>query len=130
MKKYALIILVVIMCIGSYYIFNGINNVKIDYGESQLYSKQDMDLAIDIISKKNKNFDGFDVKVISIAYAGDEKSLKELVNGYDECIVFYSSFRTGNKTAALEPNTLYDEYQWFLCRKNGGEWILVSSGHA
>ncbi len=127
MKKYYVLgFIILIFFIGTYYLFNT-NDVKIEYGKSEIYSKEDIELAIKVVDKEFAKFPN--CKMISIKYAGDDISAQELINGYDECIVIYSSFHTGKyNTEAFEPDTEYKKWSWILCRKNGKDWILVNNG--
>ena len=77
-------------------------NVTIDYGESKLYSNDDMDAAIQVIRETFDTFDG--CKLYSLSYAGDEtceeslpycQSLSE-EHEITQCIVF------GSRSALLE----------------------------
>ncbi len=130
MRKHIIFLVILFSTfISIQYIMLDTNNVEIEYGDSSFYSKHDMDLAIDVIKKEFNKFP--DCKMLSIKYAGDDKSTKKLVDGYDECIVFYSSFHTGkNNTGAFESDTDYEGWSWILCRKNNSEWNLISNGYA
>ncbi len=114
-----------------------INNVSVDYGKSVIYSEQDIDSAIDVIKKKFSSWEGCELH--SITYSGDGISkdsidycneLKEGA-GYDESIVFKSSFRSPkNGGGAWEPNQEYSNWSWYLARKDNGEWNLLTWGYA
>lgn len=136
MKKIHLllsIILVVAILCGC----SDASRVKIDYGKSELYSRSEMDSAIDKITSQ---FEGFeDCTMDSITYAGDERAKKEINycntlaenKTYDECIVFTSEFHTSktSKNPVLEPGTDYTGYEWYLARNNSGEWDLLTWGY-
>ena len=49
--------------------------------------------------------------------------------GADEAIVLYSSFRTGSDTDSLNPNSVYEKYQWILTRNTGSGWVLRTWGY-
>lgn len=113
-----------------------VSDVKIDYGQSSVYSKSDMDSAIDEILKEFKTWDGY--KLYSISYTNDEWSQGELDycnklcdgENFDECIVFKSSFHTPkNNEGGLSPDRDYSGYTWILARTCGGKWTLVAWGY-
>lgn len=81
------------------------SNVKIDYGASSVYSKEDMDSAIEVIKQKFRTFDG--CELYSLSYIPDEECnnlqslrwMNELRKDdnkevFTQCIAFYSSFRS------------------------------------
>ena len=114
---------------------------KLDYGTSDIYSQEEMDQAITEIKKEFENWDGCELH--SVRYAGDEcnseenlKWLNSLVDGaeYTQCIEFISDFHSPVleeqlKDTAWEPDEEYTDYQWWLARKDGGDWELVSWGY-
>lgn len=109
---------------------------SIDYGNSDLYSKQDMDDAIKLIKEEFYSWDG--CKLYSISYTDDDLCQRELEREnnkfaekgltYDECIVFRMRFRSpifGG--GAWNPNFVYD-WNWYLVRTINGEWVLIGWG--
>ena len=112
-----------------------------DYGESEIYTPEDMEKAVEAIMKEFDNWKG--CKMNEIKYAGDEcasdvnlESVKEAANGkeFTQCIEFISSFHSPTDEADLEgtawePDTEYTDYQWWLGRTDGGEWELVNWGY-
>lgn len=114
-----------------------INNVSVDYGKSKIYSQQDMDSAIDVIKKEFSTWEGCELH--SITYAGDAickdnigycNDLEEDA-GYDECIVFESSFHSPKGGGgAWEPDEEYTGWSWYLARKDNGTWALLTWGYA
>ena len=109
--------------------------VSIEYGESQLYTQQDMDAAIQLITGEFNTWHG--CKLYSIRYANDGLCKRELEycnslskNGavFIECIIFNTRFRSpllggGN----WHNNSVYD-YTWYLARTAGGDWQLLTWG--
>ena len=74
---------------------------SIDYGTSDIYSRQDMTEAIDLIKEEFNSWDG--CKLYSINYTDDDLCQRELEYcntlaeegiTYDECIVFRMQFRS------------------------------------
>ena len=108
---------------------------SIDYGTSDIYSRQDMSDAIDLIKEEFYSWDG--CKLYSINYTDDNLCQRELEycntlakDGvtYDECIVFRTQLRSpifGG--GGWNPNTRYD-WSWYLARTEGGEWKLLTWG--
>lgn len=107
---------------------------KIDYGNSQIYSRQEMEEAVKVI-KKDYRSRGY--KLYSITYQGDNESRREL-NGlknnkhyeYAYCMVFRGSYRTPFFACSpVEPNTV-EECTWVLVRTYYGEWEIINRGYA
>lgn len=109
--------------------------VSVEYGASDLYSRQDMDEAIDLIREEFDSWDG--CKLYSIHYTDDDFCQRELEYcntlakegaTYDECIVFRTQFRSpffGG--GAWNANSRYD-WSWYLARREGGAWELLTWG--
>ncbi len=113
---------------------------KIDYGTSALYTKADMDAAIDEIKRTFSNMDG--CKLYSLSYISDDMCSAENVawmneleaandaeETFTQCIAFGSSFRspiTGG--GAWNANREYN-WQWWLARSDGGQWKLMTWGY-
>lgn len=114
------------------------NKVEIQYGKSAIYSKREMDDAIKLIVKEMAEWDGCELRQVS--YAGDDTSIealaycnqlaKEKLN--DECIVFSSSFSTSKRSqsaGSFEPDSLYEDWLWYLARRNGEMWEIITYGY-
>lgn len=116
-------------------------NPKIDYGNSNVYSKEEMDDAIKIIKKEFFNsFMGSELK--NIRYVSDDKcEVDELEwlnvlaedNGssehFTECMLFLSDFHSSkNGRGDLEADYEYTDWQWWLARSENGKWKLVTNG--
>lgn len=116
-------------------------NPKIDYGNSNVYSKEEMDDAIKIIKKEFFNsFMGSELK--NIRYVSDDKcGVDELEwlnvlagdNGssehFTECMLFLSDFHSSkNGRGDLEADYEYTDWQWWLARSENGKWKLVTNG--
>ena len=107
---------------------------SIDYGSSEIYSREDMNEAIALIKDQFYSWEG--CKLYSIYYTDDSFCQREVdyVNTltddvvYTECIVFRTRFRSpifGG--GAWNPNFEYD-WSWYLARTEGGEWELLTWG--
>lgn len=142
MRKFTLTIYFFIMV----FIISGCNNsllggadyknVKIDFGQSELYSQQDMNAAIKVILNKFKTWNG--CTLYTITYTNDERSkenvsycnrLKHNAN-FTEAIVFESSFHTPkNGNNGFNPDEDYEGWSWFLAREGNGSWELLTWGY-
>ena len=110
-------------------------NYEVDYGTSELYSKEDMDSAIAAIMNEFNNEWQVKCEMHKIYYAGDEISQKELphvqlssIAPFTESLVMYSDFHSPvnpEEAGAFDPDQEYRNYNWILWREEGGEWIVV-----
>ena len=142
MKK----IITVTLCIVLVLLFAGCgkngdtSKVEIDYGASSVYSKEEIDSAIEIIKKQFASFEGCELH--SLSYMPDEECNNadniEWMNNlrtddnkeaFTQCIAFESSFRSPEKGGgAWEANEEYT-WSWWLARSDGGEWNLMTWGY-
>lgn len=136
-KKRRLLTIAVSVVLTVILIFTCINlwPASIDYGSSEIYSREDMNNAIALIKDKFYSWEG--CKLYSIYYTDDSFCQRELdyVNtlaadgvAYTECIVFRTRFRSpifGG--GAWNANFEYD-WSWYLARTEGGEWDLLTWG--
>ena len=113
-------------------------NVVIDYGTSSIYTKADMNAAIEVIKKQFNSMDGCELH--SLSYSSDDdcnnseciKWMNDLEEANDnkevftQCIMFNSSFRSPkNGGGAWEANEEYT-WSWWLARSEGGAWKLMT----
>ncbi len=136
-KKNRLLTVVVSVVLTIILVFTAISLLppSIDYGSSEIYSKNDMNAAIALIEEEFYSWEG--CKLYSIYYTDDSLCQRELdyVNEladdnviYNECIVFRTRFRSPVVNAgAWNPNSEYD-WSWYLARTSGGEWELLTWG--
>ena len=136
-KKKRLLTIVASVLLTIVLIFTVINlwPASIDYGSSEIYSREDMDDAIKLIKDQFYSWEG--CKLYSIYYTDDSFCQREIeyVNTladdgvtYTECIVFRTRFRSpvfGG--GAWNANFEYD-WSWYLARTEGGEWDLLTWG--
>lgn len=118
------------------------SQVRIDYGTSSLYTKADMDAAIQVIRQR---FDAWEegCELHSIRYVSDENSNEENLNwmnelgaaqgieqSFTQCILFESSFHSPRRNAgAWNPNQEYTGWGWWLARTEDGPWQLMTCGY-
>ncbi len=111
---------------------------KVDYGKSDIYTKEDMDKAIDAIMAEFDKWDGCVMKEIRFT---DDKTcednlsyVNELGNGqkFDQAIIFMSDFHSPvdpGENTAWEADKDYNDYNWILGRAEGGDWVLLTWGY-
>ena len=102
--------------------------------DSEIYSQEDYLAAVQAVKTGFRNFRR--CTLTEISYAGDETVQKEQeyilgFGDYDEGIVLLSSFTVDEHggDGSLEPNGTYTRWGWYLARKNGGKWKIVTSGY-
>lgn len=113
----------------------------VTYGESDIYSEEEMNAAICEIDLKFSR-DGFKhCDLHSVAYAGDECNSRENIQwlrelggkNYTQCIEFVSDFRSPRfsflSDGAWNVNEEYTDWQWWLARTDGGSWELLTWGY-
>ena len=115
----------------------------VDLGTSKLFSEDDRLKAVDEIRKE---FDGWDgCELHQIWFTSDEKNnaenvkwVNDLAEGRDlepeftECIQFKSNYHSPvdpEKAGAWNPDEEYMNWEWWLARKNRGEWHLMTWGY-
>ena len=114
--------------------------MKIDYGNSELYTQEDMDAAIQVIEAEFATWEGCELH--SLAYGGDAAcsdeniewlnglEMKEQTEPFTQCILFSSSFHSPvEQRDAWDADTEYEGWQWWLGRSDGGAWKLVTCGY-
>lgn len=111
-----------------------IKNAKTHQVASKIYTQDDIDSAIETIKKEfKKNWSG--CALTEIYYSGDEvsKAYQDWTYGKDadEVIVLLSTFDVDSSggDGSLNPNSTYDNWQWILVRKAGGQWQHVDHGY-
>ncbi len=102
--------------------------------ESELYSEEDIETAMDTVKKEFKR-DWSGCTLTELYYAGDDRSKNHRDcadrNGAEEVLVLYSSFDVDSSggDGSLNPNSTYSDWNWILVRTNGGKWQLVDYGY-
>lgn len=112
------------------------SDYTLEYGESYMYSNEDIESAAKVVVEKFNTFHG--CVLYFLEYAGDEKcenelsyvnSLKDDGEEFVDCLVFYSEFRSPIKGGgAWSPDDIYT-WDWYLGREKDGEWVLVTYGY-
>lgn len=113
--------------------------VKIDYGNSNLYSKEQLTELVKQIKCNfaNEGWCGCELK--SIRYAGDEFNTKEEINRvssgdsgkkYTSVAKFLVDFHTPKETlGAFETDFDYNDYSFWLACDSEGSWDIVDYGY-
>ena len=118
-----------------------VSEAEIDYGSSSVYTKEDMDAAIELIKKEFSSWKGCELH--SIVYAGDDQCdqstldwMNELESANDaeqtftQCIVFKSDFHSPkNGGDAWNGDYEYTNWGWWLARSDNGQWKLMTYGY-
>ncbi len=134
MKKYISILVCIFLILGLCACGGNVAKVKIRDVDSNVYSKQEISSAIDVIKAEFKH-DWSGCTLTEIYYAGDEYSKKYQDwadrNHADEVLVLLSSFDvdTSGGDGSLNPNSTYNDWNWILVRTNGGKWKHVDHGY-
>lgn len=118
-----------------------LSKVTIDYGMSSIYSKEEMDAAIDAIKKAFSAFEGCELHSLSyksdeecgsadnIAWMNDLRAENDNREAFTQCIAFDSSFRSPKRGgSAWEADEEYT-WSWWLARREGGAWKLMTWGY-
>mgnify|MGYP006377376717 FL=1 len=135
MKKLISVILCILLLFSLCACNRGkIDDVKMPFMESEIYSQEDISLAISTITKEfETGWRG--CTLTEIYYAGDDVSAEyqdwaERYNA-DEVIVLLSSFNTDSPAgnSGLNSDFTYKNWNWILVRTSGGNWKHVDHGY-
>jgi len=118
-------------------------DVTIDYGDSGIYSKKEMDEAISLIMEEFSTWEGCELH--SISYISDEEStsdknlewMNDFARGrnlgdnyYTQCIAFISDFHSPTtNSGAWAEDYEYTDWNWWLARSEDGDWELLTWGY-
>lgn len=112
-------------------------DVSIDYGSSELYSREALDEAIMQIKCRFASFAGCELH--SLRYAGDACNSEENIRwmneldagkNYVQAVEFLSDFHSPREGGgAWETDQEYQDWQWWLARTEEGGWQLLTWGY-
>ena len=119
------------------------SEIKIDYGNSKNFSREDMDFCIEVIKHELKRSG---CTLHTVRYMGDKfnshenrKYLNSLAPSrnfkkkFTKCMVFETDYRSppdDGKISAWNYDTEYTNYQWwFGFYKPDKDWKLLTSGY-
>lgn len=124
-----------VACLGIILACMSFKPVTIDYGNSDIYSREDMDTAVELIKRRVDSWKG--CKLYSVCYTDDGLSERELAYCnqiaedkvvYTECMVFRASFRSPILGGySWNANYVYD-WTWYLARTENSDWELIMWG--
>ncbi len=115
--------------------------VRIDYGSSSLYSKEDMDEAIERIKAEFGTWRGCELHSITygsdaacseenIAWMNKLEAANDAQETFSQCILFKSDFHSPkNGGGAWNTDQEYNGWQWWLARSENGSWKLMTWGY-
>lgn len=112
-------------------------DVTVDYGESSIYSEEDIDMAVPVIGEKVTGFPGKGkCELISVSFRDDNYSQSRLddcneiepESNYTRSLVLYAHFKAPEEGGG--PWIAGREYEWPFClaRVDDGDWNLVCYG--
>ncbi len=113
--------------------------VTVDYGESTLYTREELEEAAVQVKCRFASFAGCELH--ALRYAGDEYSTDENLawmnqldegKGYVQVVEFLSDFHSPlqpGEDTAWEADTEYTDWQWWLARTADGGWQLLTWGY-
>ena len=112
-------------------------DVEIDYGQSELYSQEELEEAAVQIKCQFASWEGCELHTLK--YAGDACNTEENIAwlnsldegaGYTQAAEFTGSFHSPVEGGgAWEPDQEYEDYQWWLARTDESGWEIVSWGY-
>lgn len=117
------------------------SETNISYGNSELYSEEDMNAAIKLIEEEFYTWEG--CQLHSITYSSDSECNAEniawmnelakangLADNFTQCIMFKSDFHSPKiDSGAWNPDEEYTDWQWWLAREEEGNWKLLTWGY-
>ena len=111
--------------------------VSYDYGNSKLYTKEELEAAAIQVKCEFATFEGCELH--NLRYAGDECNTKENIDwlnsldegaNYTQVAEFLADFHTPVEGGgAWEADTEMKDYQWWLARTENEGWQLVNFGY-
>lgn len=111
-----------------------VSNVKIIPMESEIYSNEEINSAINVIFERFKeNYNG--CSLLKIEYIGDEKNDEYIDwaerNNKSEVIVFISDFKVAPNAGdgILNSDSEYKGYRWILVRNENENWTYADCGY-
>ena len=115
--------------IGIFLFKSNSHEVKLDIADSEIYSVEEREAAINSVIQKFEDFNG--CKLYSLTYAGDQKSNMETeyLNDGRKCIDIDSSFRSpifGG--GGWDSNEIYT-WHWVCAQNTDGSWEVVNYGY-
>ena len=111
--------------------------IKVDLGNSDLYTEEELAEAAIQVKCKFAAFDGCELK--TLRYAGDQANTRENIewisvldetNTYVKVAAFLTDFHVSKDSkSTLNPGEDYTDYQWWLGYTEDGSWQLLNWGY-
>lgn len=134
MKRIFCLLICLVLILSFCACSGNIKEVKTQEVDSEIYSQEDIALAIETIKKEFK--DGWNgCTLTELYYAGDKTSndYQDWAdrNNANNVIVLLSSFDVDSSggDGSLNPNSTYDNWMWILVRTDAGKWKHVDHGY-
>lgn len=134
MKRIFCIILALLIILCSCDNAGYINTAEIIEVESEIYTEDEINSAINTVkSYFKRNFDG--CVLWTVKYAGDEteKEAREWAEQYDssKAIILLSDFSTDPEggDGSLNPDERYTDWKWILTKDSHGRWEHKTHGY-
>ena len=114
------------------------SDVNVDYGDSELFSKDELKEAAVQVKCKFASFPGCELH--SLRYVGDESNSKEQLeraktltenNDITQVIEFLTDFHTSpeeNENSVFEADKEIKDYHWLLARTDDDGWQVIDQG--
>lgn len=122
------VILVLALLIGSFF-----RKPTVEAFSSDIYTQEDYDAAVKVVKQQYDSLTS--PTLLKIGYSGDEWTLSQQeyilhFGDYTEGIVLYCDFSVPKYFRnSWEAGETYRNWQWYLARKDGGDWVAVTSGY-
>lgn len=133
-------LILTVICLGGCGNNKATDNVEIKISESQYYSEDEIQEAINLVKKK---FNFTDCTLTKLWY--EEEKAEQMKEGYihygkglnngikaENVIVIFSEFKVdeSGKNPVLSPGATYSDYSWTLIRSNkNSQWAIDDQGY-
>ena len=129
-----LLIIVMSFCLIACHSKPNVGNVNKQIGKSNVYTKEEIENAIDVIVKQFESTYFNNCTLTDLWYDEDAaiKQQTEWAKEYkvENVIVIFSNFKTGSLSSEspLTSHTTYNNYNWILVKK-GNNWEIRDQGY-
>ena len=108
--------------------------VELVVGESEIFEEKEIKAAMDqVLVHFKRHFSGCDLLELSYQEEISNRSCDACAQQYgaDQAIVLLSSFYVDSSAGggSLNPNSIYEKFQWVLTRDEGSAWVLQTWGY-
>ena len=114
-------------------------NTKITIGESEKFSREEIEQAIEVVKKDENGI--YETTLLSITYDENrsEVDISSYMNGGkgsfngvnpENVIVLFADFKTYGGQAVLDSYKVYTDYKWILIKKDkDSPWVIDDRGY-